>query len=103
MAWVRTATSLISFGFAIYKFFEYLRESQRHHKHRTTRVAVVMIGIGITAMVLATIGHRRSMRALRAEYGIIPSPLHCVAGDWIWASFCSSPSCSDLAGNASPS
>jgi inner membrane protein YidH len=26
MAWVRTATSLISFGFTIYKFFQYLRE-----------------------------------------------------------------------------
>jgi uncharacterized protein DUF2490/uncharacterized protein DUF202 len=26
MAWVRTATSLISFGFTIYKFFQYLHE-----------------------------------------------------------------------------
>ena len=25
MAWVRTSTSLISFGFTIYKFFQYLR------------------------------------------------------------------------------
>ena len=30
-----------------------------------------MIGIGITAMILATIGHRRSMRALRADYGAL--------------------------------
>ena len=29
MAWVRTATSLLSFGFTIHKFFEYLRESQQ--------------------------------------------------------------------------
>ena len=29
MAWTRTATSLISFGFTIYKFFEYLREGSR--------------------------------------------------------------------------
>lgn len=25
MAWVRTAASLISFGFTIYKFFQYMR------------------------------------------------------------------------------
>ncbi len=29
MAWVRTSVSLISFGFTIYKFFEYLRESEQ--------------------------------------------------------------------------
>ena len=28
-----------------------------------------MIGIGITSLILATIGHRRSMRALYADYG----------------------------------
>jgi len=28
MAWVRTAVSLISFGFTIYKFFQYMREQQ---------------------------------------------------------------------------
>ena len=28
MAWVRTATSLISFGFTIFKFFQFLREDR---------------------------------------------------------------------------
>ncbi len=28
MAWVRTALSMISFGFTIYKFFQYLYESR---------------------------------------------------------------------------
>lgn len=28
MAWVRTSASLISFGFTIYKFFQYLHEQQ---------------------------------------------------------------------------
>jgi len=27
MAWIRTATSLISFGFTIHKFFEYVHQS----------------------------------------------------------------------------
>ena len=82
MAWVRTATSLISFGFTVYKFFQYLRESQG----APTSGAIgprefggLMIGIGITALILATIGHRRSMRALRAEYGaVIPYSLSTV-------------------------
>ena len=83
MAWVRTATSLISFGFTIYKFFEYLRESQRGPTTSSAigprEFAVLMIGIGIMAMILATIGHRRSMRALRVEYGaLIPHSLATV-------------------------
>ena len=43
-----------------------------------------MIGIGITAMILATIGHRRSMRALRTEYGaLIPYSLATVVAGLI--------------------
>ena len=33
MAWVRTGTSLISFGFTIYKFFEF--ESEKGAVHRS--------------------------------------------------------------------
>ncbi len=87
MAWVRTATSLISFGFTIYKFFEYLRESQGAPTRSAIgprEFAVVMIGIGITSMILATIGHRRSMRALRTEYGaLIPYSLATVVAGLI--------------------
>ena len=96
MAWVRTATSLISFGFTIYKFFEYLRESQSAPTSGALgprEFAVLMIGIGITAMILATIGHRRSMRALRAEYGaLIPYSLGRPRPGSL-ASFCSSRCC----------
>ena len=89
MAWVRTATSLISFGFTVYKFFQYLRESQG----APTSAAIgprefggLMIGIGITALILATIGHRRSMRALRADYGaLIPHSLSTVVAGLIGA------------------
>lgn len=87
MAWVRTATSLISFGFTIYKFFEYLRESQGAATRSAIgprEFAVVMIGIGITTMILATIGHRRSMRAFRADYGaLIPYSLATVVAGLI--------------------
>jgi putative membrane protein len=80
MAWVRTGTSLISFGFTIYKFFEYLRAQQQVAPRATLigprEFALIMIGIGVGALVLATIGHLRNMRALRAEYGeLIPYSL----------------------------
>ena len=87
MAWIRTATSLISFGFSVYKFFQYLHESQG----APTSGAIgprefggLMIGIGLTALILATIGHRNSMRALRVEYGaLIPSSLSTVVAGLI--------------------
>jgi putative membrane protein len=81
MAWVRTSTSLISFGFTIYKFFQYLRENQQTAAGETTigtrHFALIMIGIGITALILATAEHRRSMRVLRSEYGedVVPYSL----------------------------
>jgi inner membrane protein YidH len=87
MAWVRTATSLISFGFTVYKFFQYLRESQGAPTSGPIgprEFGGLMIGIGITALILATIGHRRSMRALRADYGaLIPYSLSTVVAGLI--------------------
>jgi inner membrane protein YidH len=80
MAWVRTATSLISFGFTIYKFFQYLREKEPGVAGDgllgPRGFALMMIGIGLTALAVATIEHRRSMEALRHEYGhIVPYSL----------------------------
>ena len=79
MAWVRTSTSLISFGFTIYKFFQYLRDEQNAAPRGLIgprEFALIMITIGIVALALATIGHRRSLETLRAQYGVVaPSSL----------------------------
>jgi putative membrane protein len=75
MAWVRTATSLISFGFTIYKFFDYVQEKGAPPRERLLgprQYALLMIGIGIVALVLATMQHVRDMRALRATHADIP-------------------------------
>ena len=73
MAWIRTSTSLISFGFTIYKFFQYLRENGQGVAAQTLigppGFALLMIGIGLSALILATVEHRRNMRALRTEFG----------------------------------
>jgi putative membrane protein len=86
MAWTRTATSLISFGFTIYKFFEYLREGKPVADAGVIGprgFALLMIGIGLTALVFATIQHRQSMNGLRTEYGAVPYSLAAVVAGLI--------------------
>jgi putative membrane protein len=73
MAWIRTSTSLIAFGFTIFKFFQYLATEE----HRRTIVSpwivgMVMILIGLTGLALAWVQHRQQMKALRAEVGAMP-------------------------------
>jgi putative membrane protein len=78
MSWLRTSLSMISFGFTLVKFFQYL-EDQRGapivgHLGRTwasTSVGMAMIVIGTGALVVAIIQHRRRVQALRRE-GLLP-------------------------------
>lgn len=81
MAWVRTSTSLISFGFTIYKFFQYLHEQQGTQSRGgfgPRQFATLMIVIGILTLVLATLQHRRDMITLRAHYPEVPYSLATV-------------------------
>jgi putative membrane protein len=78
MAWVRTATSLISFGFTTYKFFQFLRQGQAPAADGMVGLrgfALLMIGIGLTALLLATIDHRQHRRQLLVEFGPQPYSL----------------------------
>jgi putative membrane protein len=74
MAWVRTATSLISFGFTIYKFFqiEISKGEARHHLIGPREFAMMMIGIGLLSLVMATIQHRQDRNGLRAMDPDVP-------------------------------
>ena len=72
MAWVRTGTSLISFGFTIYKFFEF--EAGKGVVAASPLLSprqfgMIMIGTGLVALVLATIDHLSNTRRMRDEYG----------------------------------
>jgi putative membrane protein len=72
MAWVRTATSLISFGFSIDKFFASLRPEQQSADDvliGPREFALIMMTVGLAALTLATIEHRRNLQALRDQYG----------------------------------
>ena len=84
MAWIRTATSLISFGFTIYKFFQYMVEKgQRDQSERLLgprEYGLIMIGIGLFALLLATLQHQRNMKILRKQYKAPYSTAELVAG-----------------------
>ncbi len=70
MAWLRTALAMISFGFTIYKFLQYLREEKvvmqlRHHGPRN--LGLSLIGLGIFSLVIASIQHWRYVKKLNPE------------------------------------
>lgn len=70
MSWIRTATSLITFGFSIYKFFqiEATIEKQRNYLIGPREFAIALVCIGLLSLVLATIENRQNIRALGAQY-----------------------------------
>lgn len=73
MAWVRTAASLISFGFTIYKFFQFEFQNRPPVTERILgprEFALIMIAIGLVSLLMSTIQHIKSMRLLRVEYGV---------------------------------
>ena len=75
MAWIRTSASLISFGFTIYKFFDYLRGKGELHAERRfgpREFALTLIGIGLAALLVGTVENRRAMKTLRKHYAHIP-------------------------------
>ena len=74
MAWVRTSLALISFGFGIAKFFQYLHEQagRKSPLFGASTVGMVMIAVGLISLVLANVQHRRAMKALRADCPDLP-------------------------------
>jgi putative membrane protein len=78
MAWIRTSMSLITFGFTIFKFFQYLA-SNEHRRTVVTPwiVGMAMIVIGLVALILAWVQHRQEMTALKAQ---VPDMPYSIAG-----------------------
>jgi putative membrane protein len=78
LAWVRTATSLITFGFAIQQFFWMARAGTQESKGiiGPHGFGLTMIVVGVLALLLATLDHRSSMRALQARYPTM---------EWSWS------------------
>ena len=69
MAWIRTSTSMISFGFTIYKFFhEFGDDRKQHHPLGYLTFSFLMIVIGLVCLLLATFQHRRETAQLEREH-----------------------------------
>ncbi|MBN8247138.1 MAG: DUF202 domain-containing protein, partial [Verrucomicrobia bacterium] len=77
MAWIRSAISLITFGYGIYKVIETraLGSSPRigHHEF-----GLIMISVGLLALALGTYEHQRAGQQLGAEYPAAPRRPSCV-------------------------
>ena len=85
MAWVRTATSLIAFGFAIFQFFEWLRESQGiaagAHSAAPRYLGMVLLATGIATVTLAAWQYRKLVHYMWSQQfsslaGIGKAPMH---------------------------
>ena len=72
MAWIRTAASLITFGFTLYKFFALelgTRAQPRAHQVIGPReFAIMMIAVGLFSLVVATFQNMQDRKRLRRAY-----------------------------------
>jgi putative membrane protein len=67
MAWVRTALSMISFGFAIYKFLEGVQESGVVHLRRPQgprNIGIFLVVLGTGSLLAGMVEHVRTLRKL---------------------------------------
>ena len=68
MAWIRTSVSMISFGFTIYKFFMYLRESDvlspQLPLYGPRNLGLGLVGLGTILLMLAILEHFLYQRSL---------------------------------------
>ena len=71
MAWIRTSLSLISFGFGIDQIvvaFEQSRGTNDPYPVRISRVVgLLFIALGVVALLLASIEHRRELRLIQRD------------------------------------
>jgi putative membrane protein len=83
MAWIRTVTSLITFGFSVYKFFQIEAPAggQQNRLIGPRGFAFTLVSIGLLSLILATLEHRQNIRTLGEQYaGRLRSLAVLVAG-----------------------
>jgi len=74
MAAVRTATSLITFGFTVYKFFEVEMKGKDYASQLVgpREFGIAMILIGLVSLSIALFERRRDMKGMRKVYPDMP-------------------------------
>lgn len=68
MAWIRTSISMIGFGFTIYKFFQYLRESEGltviARPHAPRNFGLALVGLGTVSLLAAILQHWQFLKGI---------------------------------------
>ena len=70
MGWVRTALSMISFGFTIFKFLEYMQQQGIKpgiRPHGPRDFGLTLICIGTFALIIACVQHWQFIKKLRPD------------------------------------
>jgi putative membrane protein len=66
MAWIRTALSMLSFGFTIYKFLQAIaKQAPLDHPNSPRIVGLFLIGLGTACMVFGTLSYWVTLRDLQ--------------------------------------
>lgn len=70
LAWVRTATSLITFGFAIYSFFGLPSGAgSKFTTHLGPHIfALLLIAMGLFSLLGAALQRRQAIRTMKLDY-----------------------------------
>jgi putative membrane protein len=75
MAWVRTAISMITFGFSVYKFLQVLDEQSPVpvlRPYAPRNLGLTLIGIGTCSLIVACIQHWTYVNRLRPAHPYRP-------------------------------
>jgi putative membrane protein len=76
MSWIRTATSLITFGFTIYKYFQLQRIAAPSERLIGPReFSLILISMGLCSLGVAVWQHGQGLLRLRALYPETPRSL----------------------------
>ena len=86
MAWVRTALSMIGFGFTIYKFLQVVQEQSTLPVLRPQaprNLGLMLVGIGTFAVIIACVQHWQYVRKLRPDQPYKPWDLTFIVACFI--------------------
>jgi putative membrane protein len=87
MGWTRTALSMISFGFTIYKFLDSIQPkelaSQTMRPHAPRAVGLTLLSIGVFSLVIACLQHWQYVKKLKSDQPYRPWDLGLVVAGLI--------------------
>jgi len=68
IAWVRTALSMISFGFTITKFFQYLQQSEHApFSHGPRNLGLTLTALGIAGVLIGVLQHNQILKRVNTD------------------------------------